>query len=69
MSQANVIPDSIILTFDVRLPPTTDLAVWEERLQGWLQEAGQGIELNWLQVWKGQGQGQGQEVTPFSCRR
>ena len=27
--QANVVPDSIVLTFDVRLPPTTDLAEWE----------------------------------------
>ena len=51
MCQANVIPDTITLTFDVRLPPTTDLEAWEERLGGWLQEAGQGIGVNWLQVW------------------
>ena len=24
-----MVPDSIVLTFDVRLPPTTDLAQWE----------------------------------------
>ena len=24
-----MVPDSIVLTFDVRLPPTTDLAEWE----------------------------------------
>ena len=27
-----MVPDSIVLTFDVRLPPTTDLVKWEEML-------------------------------------
>ena len=30
--QANVIPDNIVITFDVRLPPTTDLVEWEQML-------------------------------------
>ena len=25
-----MVPDSIVLTFDVRLPPTTDLVEWEQ---------------------------------------
>ena len=27
-----MVPDSIVLTFDVRLPPTTDLVEWEKML-------------------------------------
>ena len=27
-----MVPDSIMLTFDVRLPPTTDLVEWEQML-------------------------------------
>ena len=27
-----MVPDSIVLTFDVRLPPTTDLVEWEQML-------------------------------------
>jgi len=48
-TQANVVPDSIVLTFDVRLPPTTDLVEWEEMLLGWLEECGEGITVAWLQ--------------------
>ena len=47
--QANVIPDALVLTFDVRLPPTTDLEAWERRVEGWLEEAGEGITLHWIQ--------------------
>jgi aminoacylase len=48
-SQANVLPDTILLTWDVRLPPTTDLAAWEARLAGWMEDAGPGLSLTWLQ--------------------
>lgn len=44
-----MVPHSILLTWDVRLPPNTDLGAWEQRLVGWLEEAGEGIQLSWLQ--------------------
>ena len=60
--QANVVPDSLTLTFDIRLTPTTNLqgrlvvwrilqrcAEWERGLAGWLEEAGTGLRIVWLQ--------------------
>jgi len=47
--QANVVPDSLTLTFDIRLTPTTNLQEWERGLAGWLEEAGTGLRIVWLQ--------------------
>jgi len=47
--QANVVPDKFKLTFDIRITPTTDLKQFEEMLRTWMKEAGEGLEMRFLQ--------------------
>ena len=47
--QTNVVPDKFILNFDIRITPTTNIEQFESMLRGWLDEAGQGIQLEFLQ--------------------
>lgn len=47
--QTNVVPAELSATFDVRIPPTVDLVKFEEQARGWLAEAGEDIELHFLQ--------------------
>merc|ERR1711892_1633441 len=47
--QTNVVPDKFILNFDIRITPTTNIEEFEAMLRGWLAEAGQGIQLEFLQ--------------------
>ena len=60
--QANVVPDKLILTFDIRITPTTDLEgiiicnallqLWlefEAMIRQWMVEAGQGLEMVFIQ--------------------
>jgi len=47
--QANVIPDKFKLTFDIRITPTTKLKDFEGMIRDWMSEAGDGMEMNFLQ--------------------
>ena len=46
--QVNVVPDKFVLNFDIRITPTTNIAQFEEKLRGWLAEAGTDIELEFI---------------------
>ena len=46
--QVNVVPDKFVLNFDIRITPTTNIAKFEEKLRGWLAEAGTDIELEFI---------------------
>ena len=46
--QVNVVPDKFILQFDIRISPTTDIVQFEEKVRGWLTEAGSDIELEFI---------------------
>ena len=46
--QVNVVPDKFILNFDIRITPKTDIVEFEATLRGWLAEAGDDIELEFL---------------------
>jgi len=47
--QANVVPEKLILTFDVRITPTSDLNKFESMIRGWMVEAGEGLEIVFIQ--------------------
>jgi len=47
--QANVVPDKLVLTFDVRITPTSDLQVFEAMIRQWMAEAGSGLEIVFIQ--------------------
>lgn len=47
--QANVVPDKLILTFDVRITPTSDLKEFEDMIRQWMSEAGPGLEMIFIQ--------------------
>ena len=46
--QVNVVPDKFVLTFDIRITPRTNLDQFEANLRGWLAEAGDGIDLEFI---------------------
>ena len=46
--QVNVVPDKFILNFDIRITPKTDIVEFEAMLRGWLAEAGDDIELEFI---------------------
>uniref|UniRef100_V9KNP8 N-acyl-aliphatic-L-amino acid amidohydrolase n=1 Tax=Callorhinchus milii TaxID=7868 RepID=V9KNP8_CALMI len=39
----NVVPNEMTAGFDIRIPPTVDLKVFEEQIRTWCQEAGDGV--------------------------
>ncbi|XP_023012522.2 aminoacylase-1 isoform X2 [Leptinotarsa decemlineata] len=47
--QANVIPPELVIVVDCRIPVTTDLKSWEETLNRWCKEAGQGVYIEYEQ--------------------
>ncbi|XP_056638469.1 aminoacylase-1-like isoform X1 [Diorhabda sublineata] len=47
--QANVIPPEFILTVDSRLAITVDFKKWEETLNTWCRDAGQGVYIEYEQ--------------------
>jgi len=47
--QANVVPDKLILTFDVRITPTSNLKEFEDMIHEWMAEAGPGLEMIFIQ--------------------
>ena len=46
--QVNVVPDKFVLNFDIRITPTTDIVQFEEKVRGWMEEAGSDIELEFI---------------------
>ena len=46
--QVNVVPDKFVLNFDIRITPSTDIAQFEEKVRGWIREAGTDIELEFI---------------------
>lgn len=42
-------PSEIILTIDCRIPVTTDLKEWEDKIVQWCVEAGSGIWIEYEQ--------------------
>jgi aminoacylase len=47
--QTNVVPDKFDLTFDIRITPTTNIAEFEKMIRDWMLEAGEGLELTFIQ--------------------
>jgi len=47
--QTNVVPDKFELTFDIRITPTTNIAEFEKMIRDWMAEAGEGLELTFIQ--------------------
>lgn len=47
--QPNVVPNNFKAYFDLRLPPTVDLQKFEEEIRQWIHQAGDGVEMNFLQ--------------------
>lgn len=47
--QANVVPPELILVVDCRIPITVDIKKWEETLNKWCKEAGQGVYIEFEQ--------------------
>jgi len=47
--QTNVVPDKFKLTFDIRITPTTNVEEFEKDIRKWMEEAGSGLELEFLQ--------------------
>jgi len=47
--QTNVVPDKFDLTFDIRITPTTKLQEFEKMIRDWMAEAGEGLELTFIQ--------------------
>lgn len=47
--QHNVIPEKFVLSFDIRITPTTNIAEFEAGLRGWMVEAGEGLEMEFVQ--------------------
>ncbi|CAH8497278.1 unnamed protein product [Dicrocoelium dendriticum] len=47
-SQPNVLPSTLSAWFDVRLPPSVSLSAWKDQLNQWAEEAGGGIEFEYV---------------------
>ncbi|XP_020854841.1 aminoacylase-1 isoform X2 [Phascolarctos cinereus] len=47
----NVVPATMRASFDFRVAPDVDLKAFEERIQGWCQEAGEGVTYQFYQRW------------------
>jgi len=65
--QTNVVPDKFILNFDIRITPTTNIEQFEAMLRGWLKEAGEGIQLEFLQKFTDQTMTSIAEDDPWYC--
>ena len=46
--QVNVVPDKFVLNFDIRISPTTNMVQFEDRLRGWLADAGADVDLEFI---------------------
>lgn len=47
--QMNVVPNQFTIGFDMRITPSTDIVQFENKLREWVKEAGEGIEMEFLQ--------------------
>uniref|UniRef100_A0A5S6QW05 N-acyl-aliphatic-L-amino acid amidohydrolase n=1 Tax=Trichuris muris TaxID=70415 RepID=A0A5S6QW05_TRIMR len=46
--QQNVIPSKFVATFDMRVPPTVDFKALQCQLNQWLEEAGEGVRIEYI---------------------
>lgn len=58
--QYNVVPVELAASFDIRVPPTIDLQAFEQQLESWCREAGDGVTYEFAQ------KGMDQSVTSTS---
>lgn len=56
--QPNVVPQEFTATFDIRIPPTVDLAEFGNKVDGWCKNAGSTVTYEFLQ------KGMTQSITP-----
>ncbi|XP_051841376.1 aminoacylase-1 isoform X1 [Antechinus flavipes] len=47
----NVVPATMSASFDFRVAPDVDLKAFEEQIQGWCREAGEGVTYKFHQKW------------------
>lgn len=47
--QFNVVPAELCVGFDMRIPPSVDLAAFEQTILGWCREAGEGVTIDFKQ--------------------
>ncbi|KAJ8920151.1 hypothetical protein NQ315_011811 [Exocentrus adspersus] len=47
--QANVIPPEFVIVVDCRIPVTVDMKKWEETMNKWCRDAGQGVYIEYEQ--------------------
>uniref|UniRef100_A0A8C6W5D8 N-acyl-aliphatic-L-amino acid amidohydrolase n=1 Tax=Nannospalax galili TaxID=1026970 RepID=A0A8C6W5D8_NANGA len=47
----NVVPAAMSASFDIRVAPDVDLKAFEEQLQSWCREAGEGVTFEFAQKW------------------
>ena len=45
----NVVPDELAATFDVRLTPNLKLSDFDLQVQQWINEAGDGVSIHFIQ--------------------
>ncbi|XP_048449552.1 aminoacylase-1 [Rhincodon typus] len=45
----NVVPEEMMASFDIRIPPTVDLEAFEEQIKTWCQAAGDGVAYEFHQ--------------------
>jgi len=47
--QVNVVPSEMVMTVDIRATPSMAVEEVEKRVKGWMEEAGEGLELEYIQ--------------------
>ncbi|KAK4875016.1 hypothetical protein RN001_011438 [Aquatica leii] len=47
--QSNVIPDELVMVIDCRIPVTVDIKAWEETVNQWCKDAGEGVWIEYEQ--------------------
>uniref|UniRef100_UPI00398F2D6C aminoacylase-1-like isoform X2 n=1 Tax=Pristiophorus japonicus TaxID=55135 RepID=UPI00398F2D6C len=45
----NVVPEELMASFDIRIPPTVDYKAFEEQIKAWCQDAGEGVTYEFYQ--------------------
>ncbi|XP_071960681.1 aminoacylase-1-like [Antedon mediterranea] len=45
----NVVPQQFKATFDIRIPPSVDLEEFEKKMNKWVEDAGEGVRIEYIQ--------------------
>lgn len=45
--QENVVPPELVAVFDCRIPVTVDMKKWEQTVNEWCKEAGEGVTIEY----------------------